>query len=402
MNASTGLSRGPIGALSASYTHPRPLDAGARRHAAGECSSSGAAGACSSSSNVCGTPAAAAWRPGRRASSGSSGASSGGRRRVRAGAGAGQAPLSVVGQAAAGKPTVAITGATGLIGSRLASKLAAQGHRVRVLTRDVGSARGKLPYPGLEFYGPQQWAAAVVGAGAVVNLAGTPIGTRWTPEIKRQIKASRLDTTTKIAAAITAAPEGLRPSVFLSSSAVGYYGSSSTGSFTEESPAGRDYLAGVCEQWEAAAQQVPPGVRVVIVRTGIVLARDGGVLGRMLPMFDLFAGGPLGTGKQWMSWIHRDDLVDLMVEGIKNPAYVGTYNGTAPKPVTMAQLCTSVGGIMGRPSWMPVPDYAVSALLGEGAQVVLEGQRVLPSRTQQQGFRFKYGDIDAALRQLLR
>ncbi|GBG00232.1 epimerase chloroplastic-like, partial [Raphidocelis subcapitata] len=230
----------------------------------------------------------------------------------------------------------------------------------------------------------------------------------WTPDIKRQIKTSRIDTTTKIAAAISAAPEGQRPKVFLSSSAVGYYGTSSTGSFTEDSPAGVDYLAAVCAEWEAAAQKarggggVPPGVRVVLVRTGIVLARDGGVLARMLPIFELFAGGPLGTGKQWMSWIHRDDLVDLMIEMLRNPAYSGAYNGTAPKPVTMAQLCSSVGGVLGRPSWLPVPDFALNTLLGEGASVVLEGQKVLPSRTQQQGFRFKYSEIDSALRQLLK
>lgn len=121
----------------------------------------------------------------------------------------------------------------------------------------------------------------------------------------------------------------------------------------------------------------------------------------MLTQHNPAAGGPLGTGKQWVSWIHRDDLVDLIIEILKNPSYAGTYNGTAPKPVTMAQLCSSVGGVMGRPSWLPVPDFAITTLLGEGAQVVLEGQKVLPSRAQQQGFQFKYTDLSEALRNIL-
>eukprot|EP00879_Flechtneria_rotunda_P024399 GHRR01025862.1.p1 GENE.GHRR01025862.1~~GHRR01025862.1.p1 ORF type:complete len:360 (+),score=101.99 GHRR01025862.1:805-1884(+) len=270
---------------------------------------------------------------------------------------------------AASKQTIAITGATGLVGSRLTAKLAAQGNKVRVITRNVNSARSKLQYPGLEFFSLAQIEQAVTGSDAVVNLAGEPIGTRWTPEIKRQIKQSRLDITNRVAAATTKAPESARPKVLVSSSAVGYYGASQTASFTEDSPAGRDYLASICTEWEAAAQKVPNSTRVVIIRTGIVLAQDGGVLARMLPIFELFAGGPLGTGKQWVSWIHRDDLVELIIDAIKDPKYSGVYNGTAPKPVTMAQLCSSVGNTLGRPSWLPVPDFAITTLLGEGAQV---------------------------------
>eukprot|EP00878_Enallax_costatus_P016561 GHUV01017376.1.p3 GENE.GHUV01017376.1~~GHUV01017376.1.p3 ORF type:complete len:123 (+),score=18.59 GHUV01017376.1:1367-1735(+) len=122
----------------------------------------------------------------------------------------------------------------------------------------------------------------------------------------------------------------------------------------------------------------------------------------MMPVFELFAGGPLGTGKQWVSWIHRDDLVDLIIDAIKKPGYNGVYNGTAPKPVTMAQLCSSLGGVLGRPSWLPVPDFAITTLLGEGAQVVLEGQKVLPTRAQQAGFNFKYTELSDALRNILK
>eukprot|EP00775_Hariotina_reticulata_P007725 gene7725-7924_t len=301
------------------------------------------------------------------------------------------------------KMTIAVTGATGLVGSRLTAKLAAQGNRVRVLTRNINSAKSKLQYPGLEFYSLNQIQEAVTGADAVVNLAGAPIGTRWTPEIKKQIKQSRLDITSKVAAAINKAPDAQRPKVFVSSSAVGYYGASQTSSFTEDSPAGGDYLAQICTEWEAAAQKVPPTTRVVIVRTGIVLARDGGVLSRMLPIFELFAD----PAQPRFYYIHlllrgRDDLVDLIIEAIKNPSFSGVYNGTAPKPVTMAQLCSSVGGVLGRPSWLPVPDFAITTLLGEGAQVVLEGQKVLPSRTQQAGFTYRYTELSDALRNILK
>lgn len=217
--------------------------------------------------------------------------------------------------------TIAITGATGLIGSRLTAKLASQGNSVRVLTRDVASARAKLPYPRLTFHGPEDaWASAVAGADAVVNLAGTPIGTRWTPEIKAQIRASRLAATERVAAAISAAPEGQMPKVFLSSSAIGFYGASQTASFTEESPAGSDYLSGVCAEWEAAARRVPDDVRVVVVRTGIVLARDGGALAKLLPSFEIFAGGETETERERV--------------GGRETCVVGGKGTDAPTPTT--------------------------------------------------------------------
>jgi len=298
--------------------------------------------------------------------------------------------------------TVAITGATGLVGSKLASRLAAQGHKVRVLTRDVNAAKSKLPYPGLEFFPQSKWADAVKGATGVVNLAGEPIATRWTPEHKAQIKASRVRTTQAVVDAIRSAPEGQRPKVLVSASAVGFYGNSQTASFVEDSPAGSDYLAEICKEWEAAAKGAEGVARTVVLRIGIVLAPEGGALGKMLPVFQIFAGGPLGSGRQWMSWIHRDDLVQLVIEALRNPAYAGVYNATAPKPVRMSELCSALGGIMGRPSWLPVPDFALQTLLGEGATVVLEGQRVLPQRTQAAGFSYKYSELGDALKNILR
>eukprot|EP00884_Botryococcus_braunii_P001121 jgi/Botrbrau1/11009/Bobra.101_1s0007.1 len=296
---------------------------------------------------------------------------------------------------------VAITGATGLVGSRLAHKLTTQGAVVRVLTRDVNRAKSILPYARIQFFSPAEWAAAIRGCTGVVNLAGEPIGTTWTERIKREIKDSRVGTTKKIVAAINACPEAERPKVLVSTSAVGFYGTSDTASFAESSSAGSDYLAEVCQQWEAAANEAQVD-RVVIIRTGIVLAKEGGALGKMLPMFQIFVGGPLGSGQQWCSWIHRDDLVALYIEALKNPMLKGVYNGTAPNPVRMSELCASLGRALGRPSWLPVPSFALQGMLGDGATVVLDGQRVLPQRLHDVQFEFKYSRLDGAIANLLR
>ncbi|MEW5306516.1 MAG: hypothetical protein WDW36_008974 [Sanguina aurantia] len=317
--------------------------------------------------------------------------------------GSGRSSLRVVCAAGSEKMTVSITGATGLVGSRLASKLASQGHKVRVLARDVGKARSKLPYPGLEFFAPGQWSQAIAGSTGIANLAGEPIATRWTPELKATIKSSRVNVTKSLVEAIRATPANLRPKVLVSSSAVGFYGTSNTSTFNDDSPSGSDYLSQVCREWEAAATEAEAlGVRVCLMRTGIVLAREGGALGKMLPVFQVFAGGPLGTGKQWMSWIHRDDLVAMFIEALQNPAYSGPYNATAPKPVRMNELCGAIGSILGRPSWLPVPDFALQSLLGEGATVVLDGQRVLPTKIQGAGFSYKFPEVSSALESLLK
>ncbi|CAL5223129.1 g5594 [Coccomyxa viridis] len=292
-------------------------------------------------------------------------------------------------QAAAEKETVAVTGATGLVGTRLVSKLTSQGHSVRVLTRNPNAASGKLPYPRVEVFGPSRWNDAVKGSTAVINLAGEPISTRWTQAVKAEIKQSRIAVTRQVVDAINSAPEDQRPRVLISTSAVGYYGASESQTFSEASSSGRDYLAEVCRDWEAEAQR-STAKRNVILRTGIVLAKEGGALGKMMPVFNIFAGGPLGSGRQWCSWIHRDDLVNLYIEAMQSDSFSGVYNATAPNPVRMSELCSSLGSVLGRPSWLPVPDFALQALLGGGASVVLEGQRVVPSRTQDAGFRFQY------------
>jgi uncharacterized protein (TIGR01777 family) len=237
--------------------------------------------------------------------------------------------------------TLHLTGGTGLIGSRLISKLTSQGSKVRVLTRDPASARKKLQpilvgssTSNVEFFAPSDWSQGIRGSTACINLAGEPIATRWTPDLKKEIMRSRVEATNRLVKEISALSPDQRPKLFLSSSAVGFYGISQSSTFTEDSPNGSDYLAQVCKEWESAAMGAKAlGLRTVIMRTGIVLAREGGALGKMLPIFSLFAGGPLGTGKQWMSWIHREDLVDLILLAIKDESFNGVYNGTAPRPI---------------------------------------------------------------------
>ncbi|KAG0605288.1 hypothetical protein M758_9G046000 [Ceratodon purpureus] len=302
------------------------------------------------------------------------------------------------------KMVVAITGATGFVGSKLVDRLVADGHEVRILTRSESKAREAFPerkYPGVKIGDESKWAELIKGSTGVVNLAGPPISTRWTPEVKADIKNCRVAVTGKVVQAINSAPKDERPAVLVSSTAVGFYGTSETSAFDETSPSGNDYLAEVCRVWEEKAKELENGTRLVLIRTGIVLDKDGGALAKMVPIFSIFAGGPLGSGKQWFSWVHRDDLVSMIVESLENPAYEGVINGTAPNPVRMAEMCDRLGAILGRPSWLPVPEFALKALLGEGATVVLEGQRVLPKRAQELGFSFKYRYISDALKAIL-
>eukprot|EP00210_Caulerpa_lentillifera_P007806 g7449.t1 len=294
---------------------------------------------------------------------------------------------------------VAITGATGLIGSRLVSRLISEGNRVKVLTRFVDRAKSKLPYPGIDYISTPNWNEAICGCDGVVNLAGEPIATRWSPSIKEEIKRSRVDTTKRVSEAINLCSEDSRPKVLVNASAIGYYGTNLTESMVESSPNGDDYLAEICREWEAAANEAKS--RVVILRTGLVLAKEGGVLGRMVPVFQVLAGGPLGSGQQWVSWIHREDLVNLILRALTDPNFKGSYNATAPNPVKMGEFCAELGKAIGKPSWLPVPEFALQTLLGEGAMLVVEGQRVLPSKTQSDGFEFQFPEVSGALSNIL-
>ena len=300
---------------------------------------------------------------------------------------------------------IAIAGATGFVGTGLVARLARDtSNKLIVLSRDAARARRVFPaeaFPQVDVlaYNPTasgDWQQSISGCDAVVNLAGTGIADRrWTESYKQEIYNSRIQTTEKLVEAIAKADT--MPGVLVNASAIGYYGTSETETFTETSPAGQDFLASVCTDWEARAAKVKDlGVRLVTFRFGIVIG-DGGAIGKMLMPFKLFAGGPLGTGQQWFSWIHRDDLVEAIAQALTNSQFNGTYNATAPQPVRMNGLCEALGEVLQRPSWLPVPSFALETLLGDGAQVVLEGQQVLPERLQAQGFVYRYSDVKAAL-----
>ena len=304
---------------------------------------------------------------------------------------------------------VAITGATGFIGSRLVEKLHKQGMKVLVLTRNTNRAYQLFPttaYPNVEIiaYTPTitgSWQNEIASCEAVVNLAGTPISEgRWTNERKQEILNSRKLTTQKIVEAI--ANSNNKPKVLINASAVGYYGTSESATFDENSPSGNDFLAQVCQDWEAEANKViDHGVRLVILRFGIVLG-IGGALAKMITPFKLFTGGPIGSGEQWFSWIHVKDVVNLILYSLVTPEMSGVYNTTAPRPVRMAEFSTTMGKVMNRPSWLPVPAFAIEAMLGDGAILVLEGQKVLPQRALSSGFKFEYENLEPALEEILK
>jgi len=303
---------------------------------------------------------------------------------------------------------VAITGATGFVGSRLVERLHAEGNRILVLTRNPERARKVFPsknFPNVEIvaYTPTEsgeWQKSISGCDGVVNLAGESLAEgRWTPERKQAIMDSRKIGTQKIVEAISQANP--KPTVLVNPSAIGYYGTSETATFDETSPAGDGFLASVCETWETEAQKVKDlDVRLVILRVGIVLGM-GGAIAKMLPPFKLFAGGPIGSGRQWFSWIDREDLVNLILSSLRRPDLEGVFNATAPNPVRMAEFSHTLGQVLKRPSWLPVPGFALEVLLGDAAVVVLEGQQVLPKRTLQSGFEYQYPKLKLALENIL-
>lgn len=271
---------------------------------------------------------------------------------------------------------VVVTGGTGFIGRALTARLLAEGDDVVVPRR--GDTSG------------------VEGADAVVNLSGEPIAQRWTDAARRRIEESRTEGTRRLVAAIAAARA--RPSVLVSASAVGYYGARGDEELDEEAPSGNDFLARLCVRWEEeAAAAGALGVRVVRIRTGLVLAADGGALPKMLPAFRAFAGGPVGSGMQWMSWIHRDDLVSLFLLALRNAAVAGALNGTAPAPVRNRDFARAVGAALHRPAVLPAPAAALRLVFGEMATILLDGQRVVPKRALSIGFSFRYPDLRAAL-----
>src|SRR5256885_615732 len=270
--------------------------------------------------------------------------------------------------------TVAVTGATGLIGSALTDSLRARGHTVRRLVRSS-------PQPGEVLWDPARGAldaSALSGVHAVVHLAGEPVAHRWTAKRKRAIRESRVRSTDLLARAVAALPQ--KPRVFLSASAVGYYGDRGDELLDESAGPGSDFLAGVAREWEGATRPMSDaGVRVVLLRTGIVMSRKGGALAKLLPIFRLGGGGPLGNGRQWMSWIGLDDHVRAMEHALFTESMHGAANLVAPNPVTNAEFATTLGRVLARPALIPVPSFVLELLYGEMARAtLLAGQRALP------------------------
>jgi uncharacterized protein (TIGR01777 family) len=293
-----------------------------------------------------------------------------------------------------------LTGATGYIGRRLVAHLLENGHSVNYVARQRSQeldSRAAFHHwdrtdePRLD---------SVPRLDAVFHLAGEPVSQRWTADVKKRIMGSRVDGTRKLVAAIGRLKS--KPAVLVSTSAVGFYGDRGDEPLTEESAAGQGFLADVCKGWEREAMQARTlGLRVVLLRVATVLGKGGGALKPMLVPFKLGLGGRFGNGKQWMPWIHLDDLVSLYLYAAQNGSAEGTLNASAPNVVTNEQFTKTLGNVLGRPTLLPAPRFALRAVLGELADFVLSSQRVIPEATERAGFAFQYRYLDDALRAIL-
>jgi uncharacterized protein (TIGR01777 family) len=291
---------------------------------------------------------------------------------------------------------VTVTGASGLIGAKLVERLRARGDAVTTLSRRP-SSRDAVAWQPEDEPAPTE---ALSGRDAVVHLAGENVAQRWSEDAKHRIRSSRERGTRNLVAGIEAAAR--RPRVLVSSSAVGYYGPHGDETLDEDTPPGDDFLAEVCVAWEREADRAADlGVRVVKVRTGVVLDRDGGALAKMLPFFRLGIGGAVAGGDQYMPWIHVDDVVGMYLAALDGEAWEGPVNAAAPAPVTNKAFSRALGRALHRPALAPVPGLAVRALYGEMAEIVTKGQRVLPRRAEALGFAWAHPDLEEALRSAL-
>jgi uncharacterized protein (TIGR01777 family) len=301
---------------------------------------------------------------------------------------------------------VLISGATGFIGKVLCQNLAETGYEIAVLTRNLEKARarfgGRATAAQWDGRTSQGWLELASRASAIINLAGENIGAgRWTEKRKKNIVLSRLNAGMAITEAVRRA--SVKPKIIIQASAIGYYGPRGDEALDESASAGEGFLADTVRQWEISTQAVKElGVRHVVIRSGLVLGRDGGVLSRFLKPFRLFIGGPLGTGKQWFSWIHERDEIGAIRFLVEREDMSGIFNLVSPEPLTMREFAKALGRVMKRPSWFPVPSFLLKLLFGEMAkETLLSGQRVLPNALLKAGYRFQYPDIESALREIL-
>lgn len=293
---------------------------------------------------------------------------------------------------------ITVTGATGLIGTKLVAALRERGDEVTVLSRRPVEARRLLGVDAVGWHPEREPAPvdALAGRDGVIHLAGEPIAQRWTKESKERIRSSRELGTTRLVEGLAQCEP--RPGVLVSASAVGYYGSRGAEQLDEQASPGAGFLADVTQAWErAAAAASALGVRVVNLRTGVLLDREDGALARMLPPFRLGVGGPVAGGDQYISWIAPDDLVRLYLAALDDPRWTGPVNATAPEPVTNREFAHALGRVLHRPALLPVPAFALRALYGEMASVVTSGQRALPAGAVERGFEFRHTTVDDAL-----
>lgn len=305
---------------------------------------------------------------------------------------------------------VFVAGGTGLVGTRLVKRLQEGGHQVVVLTRRPEVAKQKWGDAVTIVAGnPTEkgdWMDRAAECDAAVNLTGEGIfNRRWNNEFKEILRSSRVKSTENVSEALARNPRTAdgQPKTLVNASAIGYYGPHGDEEVTEASPPGNDMLSKLCTDWErAAASAVEKGIRVVLLRVGVVLDREGGALKQMILPFKMFVGGKVGSGKQYVSWIHHEDLVGMIVLALENRQAAGPMNGTAPNPVTNLEMARAIGRSLGRPSFMPTPAFGIRLMLGEVADVVTTGQRVLPRKAQEWGYQFKFTDLDSALRDVLK
>ncbi|MFY0563912.1 TIGR01777 family oxidoreductase [Archangium lansingense] len=297
---------------------------------------------------------------------------------------------------------VALTGASGFLGPLFVQRLLEKGHNVHVLARDVKRALGRLPQgvTGAFFDAATPLSPdALEGVEAVVHLAGEPVAQRWTVQARQRIYDSRVVGTRLLVEAMRTAGTVRH---FVSASAIGYYGDRGAEPLTESSPPGDDFLAQVCRDWEAEAQQAATAdIRTVMARIGVVVHPEGGALKQVLPVFRLGVGGKMGSGQQYMSWVDREDTLGLLLFALEHPKLTGPLNVTAPEPVTNAEFARLLGTVLHRPAVLPVPAFVLKAVMGEMSEAVLGGQRVLPRRALEAGYRFQHPELPETLRALL-
>ena len=298
-------------------------------------------------------------------------------------------------------------GCTGFVGKELVPALIKEGHQICIISRNninrlkIDIGLDKFRFLKIDLSNQQSWSNDnlinnLKEADGIINLIGEPIADKkWTISQKRKIESSRIDSTKFLMETLN--KFRINPKVIINGSAIGYYGTSLTEEFNENSNSGKDFLANLCKRWEQVAANKPFFSRLVILRIGIVLEAEGGALGKMLPVFKIGLGGPIGDGKQWMSWIHRSDLCGLIINALVDKKFSGVFNAVAPQPVLMKDFSKTLGKCLNRPNLLPVPGNVLKLLLGEGAKLVLEGQKVISIKLREKNYKFKYPLLEKAI-----